>query len=55
MSDRAPFDLDALLAEIAEDELVDREAKRILPHDDIQRLVEANRRRRDAEPPASSS
>jgi len=43
-----PYDLDSLLAEIAEDEKVDREARRILSQDDIRRLVEDSRRRREA-------
>ena len=44
----SPFDLDAVLAEIAEDEKVDCESKRILSHDDIRQLVEESRRRRQA-------
>ena len=40
------YDLDTLLAEIAEDEKADRGAKRILSQEDIQRLVEESRRRR---------
>ncbi len=40
------YDLDTLLAEIAEDEKIDRAAKRLLSQEDIQRLVEESRRRR---------
>jgi|WetSurMetagenome_2_1015567.scaffolds.fasta_scaffold977083_2 hypothetical protein len=43
------YDLDSLLAEIAEDEKIDREAKRILTQEDIKRLVEESRRRREME------
>lgn len=49
------YDLDALRAEIAEDELVDREARQMLSQDDIKRLVEESRRRRGAERKASLS
>jgi hypothetical protein len=41
------FDLDALLAEIPEDELVCRTAPRVLSQDDIRRLVEESRRRKN--------
>ncbi|HEY9173851.1 MAG TPA: hypothetical protein VI136_16330 [Verrucomicrobiae bacterium] len=45
-----------MLAEIAEDEKADCQAKRILSHDDIRKLVEESRRRRQAaakkEPPS---
>jgi hypothetical protein len=44
---RPRFDLDALLAEIREDELVCRPAPRVLSQDDIRRLVEESRRRRN--------
>lgn len=40
------FDLDALLAEIPEDEKVCRAAPRILTQDDIRRLIEESRRRK---------
>ena len=40
------FNLDALLAEIPEDELACRAAPRILSQDDIRRLVEESRRRK---------
>jgi hypothetical protein len=40
------FDLDALLAEIPEDEQVCRTAPRILTQDDIRRLIEESRRRK---------
>lgn len=40
------FNLDALLAEIPEDELVCRTAPRILSQDDIRRLIEASSRRK---------
>jgi hypothetical protein len=51
-----PFNLERLLAEIAEDEKVDRAAKRILSQVDIQRLVEESRRaRREAERESSAS
>ena len=50
MPDSTPplFNLDVLLAEIAEDEKADCQAKRILSHDDIRKLVEESRRRRQA-------
>ncbi len=47
-TDPPPFNLDALLAEIAEDEKVDCEAKRTISQEDIRRLVEESRRRRQA-------
>jgi hypothetical protein len=47
-TDPSPYDLDSVLAEITADERVDHAAKRILSHDDIQRLVEESRRRRKA-------
>ncbi|HOW64925.1 MAG TPA: hypothetical protein PK256_06525 [Verrucomicrobiota bacterium] len=40
-----PFDLDAMLSEIADDQKVDREARRLLSQDDIRRLIEKSRRR----------
>ena len=40
------FDLDALLAEIAEDEKVCRTVPRILSQEDIRRLIEDSRRRK---------
>jgi len=40
------FNLDALLAEIIEDEQVCRTAPRILSQDDIRRLIEESRRRK---------
>lgn len=40
------FDLDAILAEIPEDEKVCRAAPRILTQDDIRRLIEESRRRK---------
>ena len=40
------FDLDALLAEIPEDEAVCRAVPRILSQDDIRRLIEDSRRRK---------
>ncbi len=43
---QTPFDLDALLGEIPEDEQVCRAAPRILSQDDIRRLIEDNRRRK---------
>lgn len=50
MQDKARplFNLDAVLAEIAEDEKADCQAKRILSHDDIRKMVEESRRRRQA-------
>jgi len=42
------FQLEAMLAEIAEDEKVDRAARRLLSQADIQRLIEESRRRREA-------
>ena len=45
-SDQPLFNLDTLLVEIAEDEKADYQAKRILSHDDIRRMVEDSRRRR---------
>ncbi|MCX6925216.1 MAG: hypothetical protein NT154_18695 [Verrucomicrobia bacterium] len=48
-TDSSLYDLDFLLAEIAEDEKIDREAKRILSQEDIKRLVEESRRRREME------
>jgi hypothetical protein len=47
-NERPLFNLDALLAEIAEDEKADCQAKRILSHDDIRKMVEESRRRRQA-------
>lgn len=47
------YNLDQVLAEIAEDRKVDRSAKRILTQDDIRRLVEENRRRRETGQEAS--
>lgn len=44
-TDPIHFDLDALLLEIVDDQEVDREARRMLSQDDIQRLVEESRRR----------
>lgn len=41
------FQLEAMLAEIAEDEKVDRAARRLLSQADIQRLIEESRRRRE--------
>lgn len=41
------LDLDALFAEMAEDDKVDRQAKRMLSQEDIQRLVEEKRRHRE--------
>ncbi len=41
------FDLDALLAEIPEDEAVCRAVPRILSQADIRRLIEESRRRKD--------
>lgn len=41
------LDLDALSAEMAEDEKVDRHAKRVLSQEDIRRLVEEKRRHRE--------
>jgi hypothetical protein len=41
------FNLDDVLAEIAEDQKVDREARRLLSQDDIQKLIEESRRRRE--------
>ncbi len=48
------YDLDALLAEIAEDEKVDRDAGRMLSQEDIRKLVEESRRRREAEQAAKA-
>jgi hypothetical protein len=49
-ADKPRFNLDAILAEIAEDEKVDLGAKRLLSQEDIRRLVEESRRRREREP-----
>lgn len=48
-SEPAPYNLDALLAEILEDEKVDRATRRLLSQEDIRKLVEESRRRREAE------
>lgn len=45
----AHYNLDQVLAEIAEDQKVDRGAKRLLTQEDIQRLVEESRLRRETE------
>ena len=56
MSEAFPerYDLDAMLEEIAADEKVDREARRILSQEDIRRLVDETRRRRESASSPSS-
>jgi hypothetical protein len=49
-TDPPPFNLDALLAEIAEDEKGEYGAKRILSQGDIGRLIEERARHLAAEP-----
>ena len=49
------FDLDALLAEISEDEAVCRAVPRILSQEDIRRLIEDSRRRKQAKSSKVSS
>jgi hypothetical protein len=48
------FDLDALLAEIPQDEAVCRTAPRLLSQDDIRRLIEESRRRKERAAPRVS-
>jgi len=48
------FDLDSLLAEIPEDEAVCRAVPRILSQDDIRRLIEDSRRRKEQAGPKAS-
>lgn len=45
-TDKPKYILDDLLAEIVEDEIADRDARRIISQDDIKRLIVESRKRR---------